>query len=220
MTPYLPDDCIYDILEYLQDFRDFRSILFNCMLVNRFWCRTAIPLLYANPFATCKKGIILTFTLCFSKEEILQLKNQMNNNFMININDEYKPLFDYPKYLKIYNYSSINFTILGWINSYKRKYKKFCSIFNQLILNHCINIDRFNIDLVKLDSFIEFNPELNIPISNLTKLNSLTLELAKLQAFKHEIGKEFLNNIIIHCLNLKKLEIFEITQPIVSRDFY
>ncbi|GBC12424.2 hypothetical protein GLOIN_2v1873867 [Rhizophagus irregularis DAOM 181602=DAOM 197198] len=33
--PYLIDDCVYDILQYLQN---DGTTLFNCLLVNRFWC--------------------------------------------------------------------------------------------------------------------------------------------------------------------------------------
>src|SRR5947207_3133213 len=94
--PYLPDDCIYYILQYLQN---DHSTLFNCLLVNRFWCKATVPLLYANPFSNIIKennySIIYTLILCFNKTEILQLKNQLELiKVSIDIYDEYKPLFD------------------------------------------------------------------------------------------------------------------------------
>src|SRR5438045_5907014 len=113
----LPDDCIYDILKYLQT---NRSTLFNCILVNRFWCKAAVPLLYANPFVITNKDIILTLILCFDKSEILQLKNQLTliNINIINISDDYKPLFEYTKYLENFNYFKIHSVIFEWFSSY------------------------------------------------------------------------------------------------------
>jgi hypothetical protein len=205
--PYLPDDCIHYILNYLQD---YHSTLFNCLLVNRFWCRAVIPLLYANPFIIINKNIILTLIPCFSQSEILQLKNQLNligiDN--ININDEYKPLFEYPKYLKIYDYYILATTIFEWFNglanlSYNQEMiiEKFILTFNQSILYHSINIEQFEIDL---NSFINSNFKLNVPTTILTKLNSLTF---KLQTFEHNIEKEFLSNIANNCSNLKELKV-------------
>src|ERR1700742_4297988 len=107
--PYLTDDCIFYILQHL---KNNRSILFNCLLVNRFWCKSTIPLLYANPFINITEenySIIKTLIFCFNKEEILQLKNQLELNQINNINldEEYKPLFEYLKYLENYDYFKI-----------------------------------------------------------------------------------------------------------------
>jgi hypothetical protein len=104
--PYLPDDCIYYILQHVQN---NRSTLFNCLLVNRFWCKSSIPLLYANPFVKITEKnypIILTLICCFNRAEISQLKNHLELTQITNINfdEEYKPLFEYPKYLKNYFY--------------------------------------------------------------------------------------------------------------------
>src|SRR4051812_5578533 len=117
-SSYLLDDCIYDILKYL---RDDHSTLFNCLLVNRFWCKETVPLLYADPFNHVndsindkphKCSIISTLILCFDKAEILQFKNQLiqfndNNNYNY-INDENEPLFKYPKYLENYSCSTVD----------------------------------------------------------------------------------------------------------------
>ncbi|GES75694.1 hypothetical protein GLOIN_2v1774869 [Rhizophagus clarus] len=175
MTSYLTEDCIYYILKYLQN---YHTTLFNCILVDRFWCRAAIPLLYTDPFVKTNKNdfsIILTLISCFNKEEIMQLKNQIK----FNINNEYKPLFEYPKYLKSYDCESVNPTIINWINHLpnpKDEPENICSSFHQLILNHCVNIERINININLL---IKSNPKFNIPTSNLTKLNSLTLNNLK-----------------------------------------
>jgi hypothetical protein len=212
-SPYLSDDCIYDILKYLQD---YQSTLFNCLFVNRFWCKVTVPFLYANPFVISNKNLILTLIPCFSQSEILQLKSQLEfigvNN--INIKDEFKPLFKYPKYLKIYNSFNVNSTIFKWFEglsyslctnvSKREKIREyFCPTFHQTILNHPINIEQLNFDI----NFIKSDPNFNIPIANLTKLNSLVLN-----NLDQEIGKEFLSNVAIHCLNLKELKICSLTR--------
>jgi hypothetical protein len=198
---YLLDDCIYHILKCLQN---YHSTLFNCLLVNRFWCKATVPLLYANPFIIRKRKIIKTLIPCFSETEILQLKSIIG----ININDKHKSLFEYPKYLKTYNYFDVDHTINEWIYSISNLFQKYLSerielikIFHQLILYHSINIKKFIIDS---NLSINSNFNFNSLISKLTKLNSLKL---KLHNTGREIEKEFLNNIAIHCLNLKELEI-------------
>src|SRR5579859_6699275 len=120
----LPYDCLYHILKYL---RKNHFTLFNCLLVNRFWCRTTIPFLYADPFKPFKANnylIVLSLILTLNKTEILQLKNILkliDINVDINIdniiNYKYKPLFDYPKYLEYYECHTINDFILRWVES-------------------------------------------------------------------------------------------------------
>src|SRR6266496_4741616 len=120
--PHLPDDCIYYILQYLQN---DRSTLFNCSLVNRFWCKATVPLLYANPFNNLTKynnySIIFTLILCFNRVEIFRLKIKLEhiqiNNIQINSINEYKPLFEYPKYLENYCFFNINSIISRWFES-------------------------------------------------------------------------------------------------------
>ncbi|CAB4481336.1 hypothetical protein RhiirA5_410420 [Rhizophagus irregularis] len=212
--PYLPDDCIYNILQNLQS---ERSTLFNCLLVNRFWCKSTIPLLYANPFVNItgkNYAIILTLILCFDKEEILQLKKLLKQNQInINIDEEHKPLFEYLKYLKNYNYLVINSAIercfIGAITQYRIKYYSnytipIFPIFHQSILRHSINVKQLDIS-----SNIFYNKGFkNLDIqnftSNLTKLNILSLKF-HLNDNLNEIEQEFLGNIANVCLNLKKL---------------
>jgi hypothetical protein len=140
-------------------------------------------LLYANPFIISNKNIILTLIPCFSKTAILQLKNQLKfiGISNINIDDEYKSLFEYPKYLKIYDYCNVDYTIFEWIFTisnllYKRDkiQKNFNSIFHKLILYHGINIEEFIIDS---ELFIDSSFNFNFPNLKLTKLNSLKLNL-------------------------------------------
>ncbi|CAB4420737.1 unnamed protein product [Rhizophagus irregularis] len=207
--PYLTDDCIYYILQYLQN---DDSTLFNCLLVNRFWCKSTIPLIYANPFAKKSKKkylIISTLIFCFNKAEILQLKNQLTINQInnINIDEEHKPLFEYPKYLEDYHDFEINSTIIrycsGLLISNNKMYDDIIPIFHQSILRQSRNIKQLNISsyLFYKESFKNFNVQ-NF-VSNLTRLNSFSFYL--IDTINNEIENEFLRNIADISLNLRKL---------------
>ncbi|CAB4435866.1 unnamed protein product [Rhizophagus irregularis] len=206
--PYLTDDCIYYILQYLQN---DHSTLFKCLLVNRFWCKSTIPLLYANPFAsTTEKNYLITSTLilCFNKAEILQLKNQLglsqiNNINFDNFDKEHKPLFEYPKYLK-----------------YLKNYDIFIINF---VISKCRNIEQLDISLNLFyeESFKNFNFQ-NFT-SNLTKLNSLSLNFHSSgtdHTVNKEIEQEFLRNIANFCTNASKLiiELPKIRRPLYQHD--
>ncbi|RIA90029.1 hypothetical protein C1645_823941 [Glomus cerebriforme] len=207
---YLPYDCLYDILKLLQN---DRSSLFNCSLVNRFWCESTVPLLYANPFdnLTNKKNysIILTLVLCFNNEKILILKNQLKfiNIKNIKIDDKYKSLFKYPKFLKNINYYKITFIIIKWVESYldlsydyRKIHKDFIPTFYHFILHQCINIKQLSIPL-----YLFCNKKYNIQnFYNLTNLNSLSLDL---QDINLSTTQKFLINIKNFCSNLNLLEI-------------
>ncbi|GBC34021.1 uncharacterized protein OCT59_019096 [Rhizophagus irregularis] len=77
----------YDIIKYLLD--DF-STLHSCILVNRLWCRLAIPLLWENPFSIPTKNY-----------KFIEI-------YLLSLNDDFetKPsntLFNYPSFLKYLN---------------------------------------------------------------------------------------------------------------------
>ncbi|PKY27913.1 hypothetical protein RhiirB3_443820 [Rhizophagus irregularis] len=199
--PYLTDDCIFYILQHL---KNNRSILFNCLLVNRFWCKSTIPLLYANPFINITEenySIITTLISCFNKEEILQLKNQLEINQINNINldEEYKPLFEYLKYLENYDYFKIDYVIDSCFIKYcsglsisNIKIYDSIPIFHQSILRQSKNIKKLDISssLFYSETFKNFNVK-NFT-SNLTKLNSLSLDF---DGISNKFEQEFLSNI-------------------------
>jgi hypothetical protein len=212
--PFLTDDCIYYILQQLQN---DHSTLFNCLLVNRFWCKSTIPFLYANPFIEKNHLIIFTLIFCLNREEILKLKKQLGTNQIngINFDKEYKPLFEYPKYLEKYNYFTINYVINKWImkcSDLSISQNKICDdinpIFHQSILRQSKNIKQLDIKLClfRNENFKNFNNQ-NFT-SNLTRLNSLSLNFHLRGTFhiiSNEIEQEFLSNIANICSNLRKL---------------
>ncbi|PKC11161.1 hypothetical protein RhiirA5_497913 [Rhizophagus irregularis] len=147
-------------------------------------------------------------------EETLQLKNQLEPNQIDNINldEEYKPLFEYPKYMEKYNYfiinSVINSCFVRYFSNLSTSHNKIyyiIPIFHQSILRQSKNIKQLDISLYLFYRkwFKNFNVQ-NFT-SNLTRLNSLSLNFYLNGTVNNKIEQEFLSNIANICLNLREL---------------
>ncbi|PKY63185.1 hypothetical protein RhiirA4_491294 [Rhizophagus irregularis] len=159
--------------------------------------------------------LISTIILFFNKEEILQLKNQLGTNQINNnnIDEEHKPLFEYLKYLEVYNYYKISTFIARFIHynfglsiPSNKKCEYIFPILHQKILCQSRNIKQLDISLHLFykEGFKNFNVQ-NF-ISNLTKLKSLSLRLSLNDNTNNEIEQEFLGSITSNNnLNLRKL---------------
>src|SRR5687767_12519551 len=92
----------YEVIKCFQN--DF-STLHSCILVNRLWCRLAIPLLWENPFSfrTGNYNFIGIYLHNLNDNLKIKLNNVIDNSLSSNT------LFNYPKFLKylnIYNFIS------------------------------------------------------------------------------------------------------------------
>ncbi|CAB5182583.1 unnamed protein product [Rhizophagus irregularis] len=71
----------YNIIKYFQNF----STLYSCNLINRFWCRLTIPLLWENPFSitTGNYKFIETYLHNLNNDLKLKLKEyRINDNLL------------------------------------------------------------------------------------------------------------------------------------------
>ncbi|CAG8745556.1 2726_t:CDS:1 [Dentiscutata erythropus] len=109
----LPADCVRGIFYHLLD--DYEA-LFTCILVNRSWCRSAIPLLWSDifngesPSSEKRIKIISTYIKCLSD---FQRQTLINNN--IKLQEDFKPaLFDYPKFLRVLNCNYFDKALHDW----------------------------------------------------------------------------------------------------------
>ena len=100
-------DVLYLIFEELQYDKNqyIKNTLYSCLLVNRTWCETAIPILWNNPYCrtdNAKKKLLNVILLHLSEESRDILKNQRINI----LSEEFKrPLFNYIsfcRYLRLY----------------------------------------------------------------------------------------------------------------------
>jgi hypothetical protein len=118
----------YDVIKYLQN---DSSTLHSCILVNRLWCRLAIPLLWENPFS------IPTKNYNFIEIYLHNLNNDSKTKLNEYLNDNLLPLntlFNYPSFIKYLNTLRIASSITRWskdaVRILKPGKRDSCSIYN------------------------------------------------------------------------------------------
>ncbi|RGB39193.1 hypothetical protein C1646_740245 [Rhizophagus diaphanus] len=144
-----------EIIQYL---RDDISTLYSCALVNRLWCRIAIPLLWEDPFSvpTQKFDFIKILLRSLNDEDKTRLivKYGFNNN-------EFSPktLFNYPE----------NFGFEFGDDEYSEPKRQLL----ELVVKYCTNIKYF--DLAGPDDN-NINPTFNLIKNNMQNLNYIFIE--------------------------------------------
>ncbi|CAB5185134.1 unnamed protein product [Rhizophagus irregularis] len=164
----------YDVIKYFKN--DF-STLYSCILVNRLWCRLAIPLLWENPFLISNENY--NFIGIYLRNLNGDLKAQLNE---YKIDDKLFPsntLFNYPIFLKYLYTGKIISSIEEWskdielenrsIPEFKRLI--YISLFKIFIENE-VNIYTFDIkaNFPYIDDMLELilqNPDFLHNIRNL-----------------------------------------------------
>ncbi|CAG8564231.1 14268_t:CDS:1 [Cetraspora pellucida] len=88
--------------------------LFSCILVNRIWCRTGVPILWRSPNPSEKSllPLVTSYLRCLPEEQIKCLKDEN-----IPLPNEKTPIFDYPFFLKTLDLKLINDMSKIWINN-------------------------------------------------------------------------------------------------------
>ncbi|GET03495.1 hypothetical protein GLOIN_2v1557212 [Rhizophagus clarus] len=97
---------------HIFNYLEARADLHSCLLVNRFWCRGIVHLLWEHPFSYNLtnekfKSILKTYLLCLNKQSIQRLTESGIRLSMINKN----PMFCYTEFLKDLVIDSIRFDI-------------------------------------------------------------------------------------------------------------
>ena len=114
----LPEISIYII----QNLRKNFNTLYSLTLVNRFWCRLAIPLLWEDPFSikyrkNFSSHFLDTYFLFLNDYDKSKLKKILSYKFNLSLQ---KPLFNYPSLIKSINniqtrlfiYETLTFSII------------------------------------------------------------------------------------------------------------
>src|ERR1044072_5727297 len=83
----------------LQEFSNNSKLLYSCLLVNKIWCETAVPILWNNPYCqpNARKMLLNTILLHLSEESRENLKGQGIDFF---IETHQQPLFNYISFWK------------------------------------------------------------------------------------------------------------------------
>ncbi|CAG8509191.1 28322_t:CDS:2 [Racocetra persica] len=97
----LSTELLKEILENIID----SHYLFSCILVNRIWCRTGVPILWRspNPLEKSLLPLVISYLRCLPEKQIKCLKDEN-----IPLPNEKTPIFDYPFFLKTLDLKLIN----------------------------------------------------------------------------------------------------------------
>ncbi|GBB89776.1 hypothetical protein RclHR1_16590002 [Rhizophagus clarus] len=101
-----------EIIQYLRN--DF-STLYSCILVNRSWCRLAIPLLWENPFSDHTQNYHFIEILLYNSSE--KDKAQLNGYGIFKNELFSNTLFNYPSFIKHLNTLNVRISIENFISS-------------------------------------------------------------------------------------------------------
>ncbi|CAB5192193.1 unnamed protein product [Rhizophagus irregularis] len=238
-------ELIYGILKYFQN--DY-STLHSCILVNRLWCRSAIPLLWENPFSIPIKNY--NFIIIYSHNSNSDFKTKLIEYKIIN-NNSLPPntLFNYPSFLK---YLRINnkfiYSVRNWVGNairtsnpghlsllsdFERKVDIFVSLFKIFIENE-IKLHTFEIEFSRiacvytyLNNILELILQNTNFIHNIRNINlfvgSNSSGIIPNANKKYKLIKNNLSQIINLQQNLKKILIdngsFPLYRPLLlSKD--
>ncbi|RIA91542.1 hypothetical protein C1645_116470 [Glomus cerebriforme] len=141
------EDCLRIIFTELEE--DSAS-LYSCILVNRFWCRIAIPILWKNPFIYFVYGKISRDKLC---NVIIHLLPQSSKQLLFDNNIDLppsstfsnEPLFNYISFFSHISPYYINDMIQTLTNKEEEKYLLKQEIY-KLFINNCNNIKEFSLN--------------------------------------------------------------------------
>ncbi|CAB5198273.1 unnamed protein product [Rhizophagus irregularis] len=162
----------YEVMKYFQN--DFLT-LYSCILVNRLWCRLAIPLLWENPFSIPTKNYkFIEIYLQNLKDNDFKTKSKIykidDNLFYLNT------LFNYPNFIKYINLLKVIKSVGKWFEDSVRTLKSgngyflqnpdklstfnfkrliYISLFKIFIENE-VNLNILNIDIFPISSYVTY----------------------------------------------------------------
>ncbi|PKK78795.1 hypothetical protein RhiirC2_728756 [Rhizophagus irregularis] len=214
----LPTECVEDVISNLEINRD----LFSALMVNREWCKFAVPILWKNPFDNnnrenhCKKVIMRTYLSCLDQRSKLFLES---NGVDLSCTSS-STAFDYASYLNYLSTTSLKFRIqqymfpqAGFCGSMLNEHQKTS---NQIKLIFTILCKHFISRSVEL-KYIEFSDfgfdPLNVYSIPFATFEGANRSLANLQIFcfhgipgKSNNAKTFVSMSNV-CKNISHLEI-------------
>src|SRR5687767_5307837 len=125
MAFQLPTDCLNEIFEHLEEYPTY---LRSCLLVNRFWCKIAVRILWKNilnfPNSMYSKpassSSLNTLVACLPNES----KNLLyENGISILTSTPKSPLFNYISFIKALSFSNIKHVVKVTLNNQPSKNK-------------------------------------------------------------------------------------------------
>ncbi|CAB4426533.1 unnamed protein product [Rhizophagus irregularis] len=187
------------IYEIIKCFRNDFSTLHSCILVNRLWCRLAIPLLWEDPFSIPTKNYnFIEIYLCTLNDDDFKSKLSEYDikNYLFPYNST---LFNYPIFIKYLNTWKIISSIEKWVSTVILR-----KLMTEKWPTNYFTDSRSEFNFIRLTNKSLFK----IFIENEVNLN--TLEIETISYIYHDYFQDVLNLILqnsnfIH--NIKNLKL-------------
>ncbi|RIB07196.1 hypothetical protein C2G38_2215182 [Gigaspora rosea] len=104
----LPADCLIEIFSHLED---NPKSLQSCVLVNRLWSRSSVPILWARPFRDSTPSSIIDVYMSYLTD--LERMHLIDNGISVS-NRRRNQIFDYVSFLRHVNMGSLYTVVLKW----------------------------------------------------------------------------------------------------------
>ncbi|CAG8434677.1 5888_t:CDS:2 [Funneliformis mosseae] len=197
----LSADCVYEILKYVEE--DIKTV-HSCVLINRMWCETSVPILWRNPWKVNipyikGKVSVALFTALFSclEKDIKRFFYECNiHPFDLSKREDFfnEALFQYPKYGRSLDLKKLS-TIIG--HQFSSEDHKV--LVNQEILKMILSKSR------SIKKIIMLGIEAPYPLSNCLWADDSLSQLVELQCDCDDALFYF--GLARHCRNIEKLDV-------------
>ncbi|PKK67820.1 hypothetical protein RhiirC2_783025 [Rhizophagus irregularis] len=212
-------ELIYEIIKYFQN--DY-STLYSCVLVNRLWCRLAIPLLWENPFSIPTKNhnfiIIYLYNLNDRCKMILNEYQIIDNLLLSN------SLFNYPSFLKYVNIDKVISSVAEWMlevsNTINRYFLRdnfgelVCILLFEMFIENEVSLHTLEVD-TSFSCIKYYDMILEMIIRNPNFIHNVrNLKLSILSSINDTLIKNRISQLINLQQNLKKISFSSNTLPL------
>jgi hypothetical protein len=177
-------EIISDVIQY---FRSDFSTLYSCILVNRLWCRLAIPLLWEDPFSLKYPKNYRYIEVYFhnlNDDDRSQLNKYgiSNDLFPSNI------LFNYISFIQHLDIRKISDSIENWVAtirtsnypSVRINYKKLMyKLLFQIFIENEVNMHTFKVTVLADEDYEHFNDIIELTLQNpnfVRNIRNITLD--------------------------------------------
>ncbi|CAG8698893.1 10329_t:CDS:1, partial [Acaulospora morrowiae] len=117
VIPTLPTECMQQIFKNIVDQGES---LYPFLLVNRYWCKNVVPLLWSEPFENLlpenRFKIVCVYLSSLDEQERLELNSSLKP-YDIHIPKKETPLFHYPVLLKKFSFKDLEMIVHSFVYS-------------------------------------------------------------------------------------------------------
>ncbi|CAI2168349.1 2563_t:CDS:2 [Funneliformis geosporum] len=184
ITPQIPIDILYEILEHIED---DRMTLFSCLLVNHIWCKISVRILWKNI------QNFDTLVACLPNESIEKLRR-----ISVYVTTPTKPLlFNYAIFVKYFSFDDINDKIGMFTGFFTSSVRKLIMLEIFVMLLNQATLKNLNIRLKQIPS---------IDFSSYPKATNCLKDLTKI-SYRSDLCSDFLMQMSRFCQNIRSMDV-------------